>query len=110
MAIYNNPLEKAAARIKEIRQTCSVYKIGKTGMLLEERLKEPDYNGVYDAIEPVYESNSKEMCSYAEAHLIDAFIDDSKCNNEKDGEHSIGDEMKDNPPYYVYVVSKGKNG
>lgn len=106
MAIFTNPLEKAATRIKEIRQTCSSYKIGKTGMLLEERLKEPDYNGVYDAIEPVYESNSKEMCSFAEAQLIDAFINDPQCDNKKDGEHSIDDEMTDTPPYYVYVVSR----
>lgn len=107
MAIFNNPIEKAVARIKEIRETCSSYKIGKTGMLLEDRLVESDYCGVYDAIEPVFESNSKEMCSYAEAQLIDAFVDDLKCDNEKDGEHSKGDEMKDTPPYYVYVVSKG---
>ncbi len=106
MAIFTNSLEKATARIKEIRQTSTSYKIGKTGMLLEERLKEPDYNGVYDAIEPVYESNSKELCSFAEAQLINAFINDTQCDNNKDGEHSIDDEMTDTPPYYVYVVSR----
>lgn len=106
MVTFKNPLEKAIARINEIRQTCSSYKIGKTGMLLEERLNEPDYNGVYNAIDPVYEAHSKEMCSCAEADLIDAFIDDPKCDNVKDGEHSIGDNLKDTPPYYVYVVSR----
>lgn len=106
MATFNNPLEKEAARINEIRETCNSYKIGKTGMLLEDRLREPDYNGVYEAIDPVYESQSKEMCSYVEAHLIDAFIEDPKCDNKKDGEQSIDDEMTDTPPYYVYVVSR----
>lgn len=106
MAVFDNALDEAAARIKEIRETCSSYKIGKTGTLLEERLKESDYNGVYDDIDPVFETNSKELCSYAEARLIDAFINDPKCNNKKDGEHSIGDKLEDTPPYYVYVVSR----
>jgi len=106
MAKFNNALEKAVARINEIRETCSSFKIGKTGMLLEKRLQEPDYNGVYDAIDPVYEAYSKEVCSYAEAELIDKFINDPQCDNEKDGEHSIGDNLKDTPPYYVYVVSR----
>ena len=105
-AIFTNPLEKAAARINEIRQNCASYKIGKTGMLLEDRLNEPDYRDVYTAIEPVYESNSKEMCGFAEAQLIDAFINDPRCDNQKNGEHSLGDNLSDNSPFYVYVVSR----
>ena len=74
MAIFNSPMDKAVARIKEIRQSCKSYKIGKTGMLLESRLNEPDYKDDYTSIEPVYESNSKELCSFAESELINTFI------------------------------------
>ena len=106
MATFTNPLEKAAARINEIRQSCTSYKIGKTGMLLESRLNEPDYKDDYTSIEPVYESNSKELCSFAESELINTFIDDPQCDNKKDGDHSIGDNLADTPPFYVYVVSR----
>ena len=106
MIIFSSPLEKAVARINEIRLNCTSYKIGKTGQLLADRLNEPDYRDVYSAIEPVYESNSKEMCSYVESQLIDSFISDPKCDNVKDGEHSLGDELADNAPFYVYVVSR----
>lgn len=70
------------------------------------RLKELDYNGNYDAIEPVYESDNEEICYFAEASLIDAFINDPKNNNEKDEEHNIDDEITDTSPYYVNVVRK----
>ena len=106
MVIFNDPIEKAVARINEICQSCTSYKIGKTGMLLESRLNEPDYKDNYTSIEPVYESNSKELCSYAESELINTFIDDPQCDNKKDGEHSLDDNLADTPPFYVYVVSR----
>ena len=106
MVIFNDPIEKAVARISEICQSCTSYKIGKTGMLLESRLNEPDYKDNYTSIEPVYESNSKELCSYAESELINTFIDDPQCDNKKDGEHSLDDNLADTPPFYVYVVSR----
>lgn len=106
MALFNSPMDKAVARIKEIRQNCQSYKIGKTGMLLESRLNEPDYKDVYTSIDPVYETNSKGLCSVAESELINSFIDDPQCDNKKDGEHSFLDNLADTPPFYVYVVSR----
>ena len=38
--------------------------------------------------------------------LINTFIDDPQCDNKKDGDHSIGDNLADTPPFYVYVVSR----
>ena len=106
MAIITNALGKAVCRIKEIREECKFYKIGKTGMLLADRLNEPDYRDKYTSIEPVYETSSKELCSYAESELINAFIEDDKCDNVKEGEQSLGDNLADNAPYYVYVVKR----
>ena len=41
-----------------------------------------------------------------EAYLIDEFEYLDKCQNKKDGLHSINDDMADSDTYYVYVVWK----
>ena len=41
-----------------------------------------------------------------EAYLIDEFDYLDKCQNKKDGDHSINDDMADSDTYYVYVVWK----
>ena len=39
-----------------------------------------------------------------EAEIIDASIDNPKCDNEKDGARSLNDTMASSDKYMVYVV------
>ena len=85
---------------------CKKFKIGKTGEKLEDRKNQPDYKDEYDHIDEVYQTSSKDEASAMEAYLIDEFEHLEKCQNKKDGDHSLNDEMADSDTYYVYVVWK----
>ena len=94
-------------KIEEVIDKCTSFKIGKTGMTLEERGNSPDYADKYKWIEPLYESSDPDDVSQMEAHLINTYINWACCDNEKDGVLSIHDEMKDGAEkYYVYIVWK----
>lgn len=94
-------------KIEEVIDKCTSFKIGKTGMTLEERGNSPDYTDKYKWIEPLYESSDPDDVSQMEAHLINTYINWACCDNEKDGVLSIHDEMKDGAEkYYVYIVWK----
>ena len=92
-------------KIEEVIDKCTSFKIGKTGMTLEERGNSPDYADKYKWIQEVFASKDPNEVSQMEAHLINHYINYSKCDNEKNGVSSIHDEMKDGAEkYYVYIV------
>ena len=92
-------------KIEEVIDKCTSFKIGKTGMTLEERRNSPDYADKYRWIQEVFVSKDPNEVSQMEAYLIKTYIKWSCCDNEKDGVSSIHDEMKDGADkYYVYIV------
>lgn len=92
-------------KIEEVIDKCTSFKIGKTGMTLEERGNSSDYASKYKWIQEVFASKDPTEVSQMEAHLINHYINYSKCDNEKNGVSSIHDEMKDGAEkYYVYIV------
>lgn len=92
-------------KINEVIDKCTSFKIGKTGMTLEERGNSSDYASKYKWIQEVFASKDPNEVSQMEAHLINHYINYSKCDNEKNGVSSIHDEMKDGAEkYYVYIV------
>ena len=92
-------------KIEEVIDQCTSFNIGKTGMTLEERGNLPDYANKYRWIQEVFASKDPNEVSQMEAHLINHYINYSKCDNEKNGVSSIHDEMKDGAEkYYVYIV------
>ena len=92
-------------KINEVIDKCTSFKIGKTGMTLEERGNSSDYASKYKWIQEVFASKDPTEVSQMEAHLINHYINYSKCDNEKNGVSSIHDEMKDGAEkYYVYIV------
>lgn len=94
-------------KIEEVIDKCTSFKIGKTGMTLEERGNSSDYASKYKWIQEVFASKDPTEVSQMEAHLINNYINYSKCDNEKNGVSSIHDEMKDGADkYYVYIVWK----
>lgn len=94
-------------KIEEVIDKCTSFKIGKTGMTIKERGNSPDYAGKYSWIMPLFERRNPDEVSQMEAHLINTYINYSKCDNEKNGVSSIHDEMKDGAEkYYVYIVWK----
>lgn len=94
-------------KIEEVIDKCTSFKIGKTGMTLEERGNSSDYASKYKWIQEVFASKDPTEVSQMEAHLINHYINYSKCDNEKNGVSSIHDEMKDGAEkYYVYLVWK----
>lgn len=97
--------EARRKQIDEVISKCVSFKIGKTGMTLEERGNSPDYANKYKWIEPLYESSNLDDVSRMEAHLINNYINRTCCDNEKDGAASIYDHMADDATkYYVYIV------
>ena len=92
--------------IMDYARKWSSFKIGKSGVTAEERFSEPDYNGIYNNIMVVYESPSADNVSKMEASLIDSFKDNEKCENIKDGDGSVNDNMTTSSEYIVYVVYK----
>ena len=92
-------------KIEEVIDKCTSFKIGKTGMTLEERGNSSDYASKYKWIQEVFASKDPTEVSQMEAHLINNYINCSKCDNEKNGVSSIHDEMADDATkYYVYIV------
>lgn len=92
-------------KIEEVIDKCTSFKIGKTGMTLEERGNSPDYANKYRWIQEVFASKDPNEVSQMEAHLINHYINYSKCDNEKNGVSSIHDHMADDATnYYVYIV------
>lgn len=94
-------------KIEEVIDKCTSFKIGKTGMTLEERGNSPDYANKYRWIQEVFASKDPNEVSQMEAHLINTYINWARCDNEKDGAASIYDHMSDDATkYYVYIVWK----
>ena len=102
--IHTNVLREAQKKVSVISSKVKSFKIGKTGMSLEDRLSEPDYNGKYDHILPLIKGTNPDIISGYESSLIDAFIEEEKCDNDKNGNQSEGDRMVDAKYYYVYLV------
>lgn len=98
-------IRKAMEVIEQVVYECKSFKIGKSHDL-GQRMKEPDYDGVYDHIEPLFTSGSKELVGFVEASFIDACMADfkDKCDNIKDGEKSLNDPMPESKEYHVYIV------
>lgn len=107
-SIEDKPFDVAKSKLEELITNCSKYKIGKTGQTLEERLSQYKSNGEdFKRIEELYKSESSDIVSKLESDLIDNYINDDKCENIKDGGHSISDHMDiENKVYYAYVVLK----
>ena len=92
-------------KIEEVIDKCTSFKIGKTGMTLEERGNLPDYANKYRWIQEVFAGKDPNEVSQMEAHLINTYINWACCDNEKDGAASIYDHMSDDATkYYVYIV------
>lgn len=92
-------------KIEEVIDKCTSFKIGKTGMTLEERGNLPDYANKYRWIQEVFASKDPNEVSQMEAHLINTYINWACCDNKKDGAASIYDHMSDDATkYYVYIV------
>ena len=92
-------------KIEEVIDKCTSFKIGKTGMTLEERGNSPDYANKYRWIQEVFASKDPNEVSQMETHLINTYINWARCDNEKDGAASIYDHMSDDATkYYVYIV------
>ena len=91
-------------RLHIIVKEAQSFKKGKTCKKLEDRRSQPDYCDIYPNIKAIYTSSSKELVDIAEAEIIDACINDSKCDNEKYGEKSSNDSMAVSQKYSVYVV------
>lgn len=102
------PFDVAKSKLEELIANCSKYKIGKTGQALEERFSKYQGKGEdFERIEELYKSKSFDIVSKLESDLIDDYINDDKCKNIKDGEHSINDHIDSEAEvYFVYVVLK----
>ena len=101
---FDSILGVSLYRLHLIVKDAQSFKIGKTGKKLEDRRSQPDYCDIYPNIKAIYTSSSKELVDIAEAEIIDACIDNSKCDNEKNGEKSSNDSMAVSQRYCVYVV------
>lgn len=90
--------------VNAIIPDCTSFKIGKTGQDVEDRRKEPDYQDLYPNIKWLISTPWVDAAGRMEAALIDAFIDNSRCDNIKDGEASVNDNMAEAERYFVYIV------
>lgn len=104
--LFENAKVTVKAGVSCVVPLCEKFKIGKTGLKLEDRKSQPDYKDTYDNIDDVYQTSSKDEASEMEAYLIDEFEHCEKCQNKKDGDQSLNDEMADSDTYFVYVVWK----
>lgn len=91
-------------RLYQISKKAKSFKIGKTSQPLEDRRQQQDYRNLYPHIEVLFASGNKKLVDIAEAEIIDASIDNPKCDNEKDGVRSLNDTMASSDKYMVYVV------
>lgn len=88
--------------VDKIINSCSSFKIGKTGDTLDDRLS--NYNGKYNHIDSVFFGGELEVDDM-ESYLIDKYIAHPKCDNKKDGFASSNDTMAKNAELYkVYIV------
>ena len=90
-----------------IKVSCS-YKIGKTGERADERFKN-GYEDEYDEIKVLYTDKSPNKVSRMESILIDSCKEDPKCQNVKDGGHSVNWMTDKNGEYITYIVYKRQN-
>ena len=97
-------LTSIKSEIDKIEENSQYFKIGKTGQTPEERFE--NYKSDYDEIKPLYASSVPNVIDDAESELIDAYIDHPKCKNERNGDLSENDPMKDSGEYCVYIVWK----
>lgn len=98
--------QAASTKVSDIMKKCSAFKIGKTGKTLKERFDEPDYNGVYTHIDPIF-AGTREEVSDMESFLIEKYKHYTKNDNERGGAASNKDEMAPNAAeFHVYVVWK----
>ena len=75
----------------------------------DERFKN-GYEDEYDEIKVLYTDKSPNKVSRMESILIDSCKEDPKCQNVKDGGHSVNDWMTDkNGEYITYIVYKRQN-
>lgn len=100
---YQQTVMKVENRIRMFLSACKHFKIGKTGMCLQERLNEPDYNGTYSYIKELHSSCSIEEISRLECDLIHRFQDDSRCDNVRTTDK---DDMRESGRYVLYLVWK----
>jgi hypothetical protein len=105
-SVFLQQYRYARRKIQIISEGAKSFKIGKTGQNLEDRLSEPDYDGIYTAIVPLIKDSNPNSISHYESALIDRFIGSDKCDNVKDGDSSEGDRMANSRWYYVYMVWK----
>ena len=100
---YQRELNNAKIAINSLAVRVENFKIGKTGMTIEDRFAEPDYDGVYDDIDTVFTSDDPDEVSRMEADLIEEFKGHANCDNIRTTEK---DEMTESDEYSVYVVWK----
>lgn len=91
-------------RLYQISKKAKSFKIGKTSQPLEDRREQQDYRNFYPHIEVLFTSGNPKLVDIAEAEIIDASIDNPKCDNAKDGARSLNDTMASSDKYMVYVV------
>lgn len=101
---FDSILEASIYRLQLLVKDAKSFKIGKTSQKLADRRDQLDYRNVYPNIKAIFTSSTKELVDVAEAEIIDACIDDSKCDNEKDGTKNLNDTMAESQNYHVYVV------
>lgn len=104
---YREQFNSAVINIYYLIQRGCRFKIGKTHKTAAERLKDADYQSQgYTQCYGLFYSKSKVLVNYVESLLIDHFINNEFCKNEKDGCHSINDQMGESDEYCVYVAFK----
>lgn len=106
--MFSADLMRIVASIDQAKNEWTHFKIGKAGETADERFQQEGYRNTYDGICEVYVSTSRTLVDKMEASLIDHFISDPKCDNHKDGDQSINDNMKESGRYIVYVVYKNR--
>lgn len=90
--------------VNEILPECTHFKIGKTGMTVEDRRNEPDYRDAYPNAKWLISTPWPDAAGRMEATLIDYYLAHPKCDNIKDGGSSLNDIVADTEKYYVYIV------
>ena len=91
-------------KIDSIISKCNKCKIGKTGQTLLERFSCNDYKDTYNKIESIYSSKRKSIIDKMEVLLIEKYISDSKCDNQRVEESENDPMTSKNHFYHVYIV------
>lgn len=81
--------------------TCRNFKIGITGIGLEERLKQPDYRDTYSNIKKLYSSEKHQTISRLERDLVSKYKNDPKYDNSTTIDR---DTLKNSSKYILYLV------